>query len=827
MFIKSIILFCFISFVTYSVRGQDTLGLKNKRDTGITKIDSLKAAIVTATLRPRMKGDTLEYNTDHIQLQRNAIVEDLLRRLPGLHIDPDGAITYNGEKIQHLLVDGEDIFGNDPTMVTRNFDASKIARVQVLDRKSDDAIFTGIDDGSRAKTLNLVLKETAKDGYFARADAGGNSAGYYNANGALAAFEDKEQFTALGIAANTGVVSFSNTSSGAAVSFLNGNTDQLGASAGTGIPRFDAAALHYANTWPGPMNHLTANYQYSHYYTQPTTASTTLQTEPGSIYGQQQQSNSINQQDQHWLYGIYEWAPNTKSAFHTTFHYSNSNGINQFASSGNSSFNDTLVNSSLRTIRDKVNRMNIGGSLAWRTQLGRHSDRVFSVSVTATKVDITTNGYLYSLEQFYQPNGSVQSIDTIDQRKQLTSRSLDIGGTVNYTEPLSKGTVLGLSYGLFHTGDRPLQATFDRGDGKYQTMVDSLSTSFKTQNLSQRATVSIQGKTGRLTYTFGGDWLGYNYSQQDLIADSMLRLHYSNWAPRVLLTFTLNKATFLHLDYSGSTTQPSIAQLTPTTNNNDPLHLTLGNPELKLGFNQNIRLDFHQFKTWLVDLNVTGGVSNNSISTRTITDSLGRQISQPVNVDGGKRGGVNFSLGRTLLGFNASVQLSGTYARTVNFINADLNRNDAYTGGSGFNLSKYVPDKFLIQLNTNFAYFDQVSSINTGAPMRYWTQSHAGAITLYFIKDFEINTNAVYTWQEKTSAFAANTSVLLWNAYLSRDVLHGKFVVKFQVNNMLNANAGITRTNTGNINTQSSTNILGRFWMVSAIYHFDKKFRKK
>ena len=132
-----------------------------------------------------------------------------------------------------------------------------------------------------------------------------------------------------------------------------------------------------------------------------------------------------------------------------------------------------------------------------------------------------------------------------------------------------------------------------------------------------------------------------------------------------------------------------------------------------------------------------------------------------------------------------------------------------------------------MQFNTNFIYFDQVSSINTAAPIRYWTQAHTGAVTLYFIKDFEINTNAVYTWQEKTSSFAKSTSAALWNSYVSRNFLHNKLVVKAQFNNMLNQNAGISRTNAANMNAETSTNILGRYWMLSVIYHFDKKFKKK
>lgn len=827
--IKPAILFLLFFLPAFTMRGQTKALSKAKQDTVFPKVDSLKAAIVTATMRPRMKGDTLEYNTEHIQVPPNAVVEEFLRRLPGLQVDADGAISYNGDKIQHLLVDGEDIFGSDPTMVTRNFDASKIARVQILDRKSDQATFTGIDDGTRTKTLNLVMKESARDGYFGKVEGGGNTNGYYNANGALAAFRDKEQFTALGLASNTGITGFSSNAgrAPATVTFFNGNTDALGASAGTGIPKFDAAALHYANTWVGSGDHLTANYQYSHYFTQPVTNTQSLQTQPDNVYGQNQRGQSTNQQDQHWVYGIYDWVLSSKSALKFAFHGSNSQGQNQLGSSGSSTINDNLVNASQRTIQDNVSRQNIGGDISWRIRIGHRTDRVFSASAGVTPIDNTTSGYLYSINKFYQPNGLIQSIDTVDQRKVISSHSLNVSGSINYTELLWKGAVLGLSYGVSHTGDNPLQATYDRGDGKYQEMVDSLSTHFKTQTISQRATINLQGKTGHLGYTFGTDWIRYSYQQQDLIADSTLRLNYNNLAPRLLLNYTPSPATNLNFNYNASTQQPTIAQLTPATNNTDPLHLMLGNPNLKPGFNQNFRLDFRHFKTWLINLSLITTFTSNSISTKTTTDSLGRQISQPVNVDGGRTAGLNLSISRKVLGFDAGLHAMGTYARTVNYINTDLSRNDAYTGGGGFSLNKFVADKYSLQLSTNFTYFDQVSSINTAAPVHYWTQNHQGLLVIYLIPNFEIGTSATYTWQEKTSAFASSTSVLLWNGYVARNFLHNKLVAKFQFNNILDANAGITRTNTGNINTQSSTNILDRYWILSAIYHFDKMFKRK
>ena len=137
------------------------------------KADTLAAVIVTPRNPPvRMRGDTLEYNVANVKMKINATVEELLSRLPGVQIDENGGITVNGQRVQRLLVDGEDFLSGDPTIVTKNFNADMIARMQVLDKKSSQAEFTGVDDGQRTKTVNLVLKDDAKRGYFVKGEAG-------------------------------------------------------------------------------------------------------------------------------------------------------------------------------------------------------------------------------------------------------------------------------------------------------------------------------------------------------------------------------------------------------------------------------------------------------------------------------------------------------------------------------------------------------------------------------------------------------------------------------------------------------------------------------
>jgi hypothetical protein len=810
------------------VYGQSNERQGKIKDTIFPKVDSLKAVIVRPNeVRPRLRGDTAEYNTGSILMRANANVEELLGRLPGLHIDANGTITYNGEVIKQLLVDGEDLFGSDPTIVTRNFDASRIARVQLLDRKSDKAQFSGIDDGNRTKTLNLVLKEDSKKGYFGKVEAGADVGGIYGGNGLLGSFRQREQVAVLGFASNTGSSGFSSGSGSASIIELNGNDDPLGASAGRGIPRFLATALHYANTWNGEDNHLVGNYQYSNLLTRPVTTTNTIQTLRDSIYAQDQHAESVNRQNQHWGYGIYDWAVNSLSVFKFTFHYSNTVADNRYSDTGLSTFNDINVNRTARIIQSMGNRANVGGGVNWRIQSRKKAGRILSILTDLTYVKNSTDGYLYSLNRFYQPDGELQAADTVDQRKQITNQTQSFSGGLTFAEPLWGKNVLGLNYGLFYNGNESLQATYDKGDGKYQDFVDSLSSHYDGYNLNQMGSLSLQSNGRGLQYTLAMGMLSSSYRQKDLLADKLLNYQYLNFTPNLLINYTPNSTTRFGVKYDGSTQPPGFTQLQPVRNNSDPLHIMLGNPSLRPGFIQNMGLQFSSTRTWLLNLSLNLGLTSNSISTKTTTDSLGRQVSQPVNVDGGRNLRMNFSVNKKLLGIDVGLNSRIGYSRNVNYINTDLARNDSYTGSGGFKLGKYVPEKYSIQLEGQFTYFNSRSSVNIAAPVHYWAQSHTGNLTLFFIRGFDINTNAIYTWQQKSSAFAKNNSVMLWNASVLRNFLSNRLVLKLQANNLLNQNAGISRTNTGNINTETSTNILGRYWLLSLAYRFDHKYKVK
>lgn len=793
-------------------------------------IDSLQAIIVRSSiLRPQLKGDTVEYNTGNIKMRPNADVEEMLRRLPGLQVDVKGNLTYNGEKISHLLVDGEEFFGPDPALVTKNFDASRIEKVQILDRKSDQAIFTGIDDGMRTKTINLVMKRDSKNGYFGKVEGGIDPRSVYSVDGLLAAFEQHKQIAAIGFASNTGTLGFSTDVGGSPTGiFSNNNTgDPLGASSGTGIPRFLGSALHYADTWKESSGHIVGNYQYSNLYSQPETVNLLLQTLPDTIYNQYQRSHSTNQQQQQWAFATFDGIIDSLSTAKILSYASSTTAQNQYGDTSSSAFNGVNANSSLRSIRDNVNRQDLHLQANYRLRARCHPARVFTLSVNWSGTSSTTNGYLYSLNRFYPADSGAKSLDTTDQRKLVLNRIITLGSGITYTEPVWAKATLGFAYDVNYDGNDEFQGTYDKGDGKYKLQIDSLSSHFLGQTFNQQASVNLQGCETGLNYTFGTGIQRYFYKQQDLQAGSISRHTYWNLIPHFRISYAPDHFTHVIFNYSGTPQQPTISQLQPIINNSNPLFVTLGNPNLRPSFNQGWSLNLSRAKAWIYNLSFNFGLVSNSISIRTITNSLGQQISQPVNVNGGKNLGANLSVHKRISALELGFNIGESYARSVTYANTDLNKTSSCAETGGISIGYYSAEKYSLELNGQWSYLDTRNSVDVSAPIHYWTQSNTGNLTIFLVPTFEIHTDATYNWQQSTSAFAGNTSELLWSASILRNFLDNRLVIKFLANNLLNVNAGIIRTSSANVNSQSSTNILGRYWLLTAAYHLDHKWKKR
>jgi hypothetical protein len=163
------------------------------------------------------------------------------------------------------------------------------------------------------------------------------------------------------------------------------------------------------------------------------------------------------------------------------------------------------------------------------------------------------------------------------------------------------------------------------------------------------------------------------------------------------------------------------------------------------------------------------------------------------------------------------------YARNVNYVNNELNRDESYSTSGGFGFLKYINAKYNLRLYTNITYFSDRNTVNPTIFTHYWSQSHFLECSVYPFHGLEISTKARYNWQEKTDLFGKNISVLLWNTAVSQNFIKNQLTLRLSVNNLLNQQSGVTRTNLGNMNTQSTTNVIGRYWMLCVVLRFERQ----
>src|SRR5690606_37952689 len=235
----------------------------------------LKDVVITGRNAIVIKGDTIEYDASKYTIQPNSKVEDLLMQLPGIQVDKDGKITAQGETVQKVLVDGEEFFVDDPTLVTKNIRGDMVDKVQLYDKKSDQATFTGIDDGEKTKTINIQLKEDSKNGMFGKAEAGAATDRLYAGQAMFNKFKGSQKIAGYGTIANTGKMGLNWRDSDRFASSENiefvgdgiminyGGGDELDRAQynGQGIPLAHTGRLHYDSKWNDKKESINANYK--------------------------------------------------------------------------------------------------------------------------------------------------------------------------------------------------------------------------------------------------------------------------------------------------------------------------------------------------------------------------------------------------------------------------------------------------------------------------------------------------------------------------------------------------------------------------------------
>ncbi len=793
----------------------------------------------------KIKGDTTEYMADSFKVKDNATVEDLLKRLPGITVDKNGSITAQGETVQKVLVDGEEFFSDDPKVVTQGLQAAVVEKVQVFDKKSDQAEFTGIDDGQKTKTINLSLKEDKKKGVFGKVEAGGGTDGYFQNQGMINAFKAKRQLSAFGIMSNTDKVGLgwqdnNSFSSGAGVTEINdegqvsitsvGSGDEIagwdGKYNGEGLPKVWTGGLHFADKWNEDKQHIVGNYRYGMQNVEVNGLTTTQNPLTNdSVSVTREKRNQFSTGDRHGLDGMYEW----KIDSFTTLKVTAAAGQKQQDISTMYNSTTMLQDSILSNTNDKKSTSTststfVNADVLLRKKF-RTKGRSFSLDVKENYKETNSDGRLISATDLYRAD-TIAFVNNVNQKKTSTTNTLAFSARATYTEPLSKKTFLELNYGLTVNNSLAQNFSYDTNlaTGKMDLLNTFYSSDYKYNIFTNTGGIAARFVYEKYNFSFGSDVSDARYNQvNQLHGDSARNYDYLNFFPRATFVYQVGRSNSFRFNYQGSTRQPTITEVTPLNQNTDPLNIVVGNPDLKQQFTHAFSVRYNNFKMLSGRFLFASGsfnVINDAISTST-SNTDGLRQTRYINVTGNYNGFAFFGYGYKLK--KIDMQMGAHLNAGINHINSIINGKQNTTNNNSYTLTPtvqyYKDKKYSIEFNPSVTYNDNQSSVSQNSS--YWMSNNELSGTVQLPGKMEFNTSFNWFLRQQTELFSTNNNVMLWNAYLSKKFLKkSNLELRASVLDILNQNIGYSRTAQAGIITEDAYNSIRRYGMLSLIWNF-------
>jgi hypothetical protein len=794
-----------------------------------------------------MINDTIQYNAGSFKTPPNASVEQLLKKLPGVKVEKDGTIKAQGEKVNRVLVDGKEFFGNDPKIATKNLPADAIDKVQVYDKQSDQAQLTGFEDGNYEKTINLKLKKDKKKGLFGKVTAGAGTNDRYEGKFNMNSFKGARQMSAIAMANNTNADGFSFMDilnfTGALKAMQSGggnvNINMTGDDAAAmgvnpggheGITTARGGGLNYNNII-GTKLDFQSNYFYNSY--NPYTESHVERQYflPDSTYFSKQNSYADNQNNTHRinLNMLYQLDSFNSIRFTPSFSYQNTK---------NKSRNDyqtlseekNLTNEGFSNNLSSNSGYNFKSDLIWRKKF-RRKGRTFSLSLNTSLNETDGDGSLSSITSFYYPNGSLLKKDTLNQKNEITGDLRGYNARAVYTEPLGKRSLLELSAGRSNTKSTAEKTTWDynKTNGKYDMVNHFLTNDFENTYDYTNAGIRVRTQKKKYNYAVGVSWQQSGLEGKIISGtkDSVISKTFHNLLPNARFQYNFSKFRTLSLTYVAAVNQPSISQLQPVPDVSNPLYIKNGNPDLKQEYSHNLMgqlafLSPYKNKNFFTFFNLQA-TKNKIVNYDTLTQ-LGVKQTKPVNVNGVYNFNSNISYSLPVRFLKGSIEFSSRngYFHGKQFINGVGNTSRTLSVGPSVRLDMNPNDKLTISIGADLSYTKTKYSLQPSLNNNYLLQEYNTAVDWEMPKGFFLSSDFTYSINSQRAA-GFNAKIPIWNASVSKQMLnYNRGELKFTATDLLNRNIGINRSTNQNYIEDSRVMTLRQFFLVSFTYNLSK-----
>jgi hypothetical protein len=841
-----------ISYLSYNDLSKKITLTSDAQDLGTFElteaVSTLKEVkVVGQVTAMEQKGDTTQFNAAAFKTNPDATTEDLIQKMPGITI-ANGTVTANGETVSRVLVDGKPFFGEDAALTLKSLPAEIVDKIEVFDKLSDQAQFTGFDDGNAQKTINIVTKADRKVGQFGKIFAGYGLDDRYQAGGNVSYFKGNQRISVIGMSNNINNQNFSNQDLLGVTGSGGGGGGPRGGGGGgasnnflvggqSGLTGTNSLGLNYANKF-GTKVDVSGSYFFnrtnnSNYQTN--RQEYFLQGGAGNqFYGDTSTTSSTN--SNHRVNFRIEYNINKNNTLIVTPRLSFQDNRSGSTRVGLTSLGDgSLLNSTNINRNNKTDGYNFGNDVLYRHAFAKRG-RSVSLNVNTQVNDRSGTGRLYSRNLYF--NNLETPGDTINQESFTNSDGTTLGSNLIFTEPIGKTGQLQFNYGLTLSNSNSRKETYNLNfdDNSYLNLDTLLTNNFDNRYTTNRAGVSYRLRKNNWTGNFGVDFQNTGlYSKQLAPRVATVDQSFTNFLPNFMLMYRSKSGTQFRTFFRSSTNQPSISQLQNVIDNSNPLSLTAGNPSLKQEYRNmfNIRYSLAGAeRPYSLNAMVFVNQTNNAIVNSTfiaqepttlpngIVLEQGAKLTSPINVDGSWNARTFIAYGKPVapLKLNVNVNTGFNYVRSPGVINNVSNFSNTYAISQGLVVSSNISENLDFTLSYSGNYNVVRNTIQPRLNNNYYTSGISGRINWIFGKGFLLQTD-VNNQQYRGLGEGFNQNFTLWNASVGKKFLKNNAgELKLTVFDILKQNNSITRNVTETYVQDMSSQVLTQYAMLTFTY---------
>jgi len=836
----------------------------------------LQTVTIVSTPPPvRQKADTTEYSASRFKVNPDANTEDLIKKAPGITVE-NGQVKVGGEQVRKVTVDGRDFFGDDAAATLRNLPAEIVDKIQVFDRMSDQAQFTGVDDGNTAKSINIVTKANMRNGQFGRMFAAYGTNNHYLAGGNMSFFKNNTRLSIVALTNDVNQQNFAEmdllgvTSSGGGGGGFRGQGGGRqggggfgGGGAGSGgfggggfggggggfligqqpgVSKTNSIGINYNDKW-GRMD-----VSGSYFFNNRKNSNSEMLTREYFLSGDSsqfydQKTISSNNNFNHRINFRFDYKIDSFNSILITPSLnlqkynsaSDLDGLNYLSATELLSRTNN-ISSSQRTA------YNFNNNILYRHSFAKKG-RTFSLNFSTGLNNQDGETFSDAFATYFK--GPADLNDSTRQFKDQLTKGHQLSSSVNYTEPIGKkGAILEFRYNPSFTFNESTLETFNMdGTGKYSEFDTSLSNVFENTYNTQRGGINFRKGERNNQISLGVDFQSATLeSEQVFPYTATVKRSFKNILPNAQINFPVSKKANLRLFYRTNTNPPSVTQLQDVINNNNPLLISTGNPDLKQQYSHRLGLRYQYTNTQKGHsffANIFGSTANDYVATATyiaqsdsvLTPSLilykGSQLTKPMNLDGQWNMNSFFTLGLPLKFIKTNMNLNAgfVYNRTPGLINSIAGVSKSYNFNTGVvfasNISQYVD--FTLSYNGNFN--KAVNSLQPQLENNYFMHTGSFRLNLLSKKGWLFNNDiANQTYKGLSDGF--NQNYWLWSMAVGKKFLKDqRGELRLSVFDLLNQNQSIARTVSETYIEDVNTKVLKQYFMMTFTYNL-KNFGK-